>query len=134
MTKQVICYGLLHTQRKAAIKLFHLHMLSLAQIILSDESVDVAELFMHDIQNSTNDISDRMKYFINDSLEQFPHVSEPFNPEKTFALNVQCRFCGIGLGWACPKNPNGYCEYSQESDNAQDWEICIHCGHPEERK
>jgi hypothetical protein len=130
MQEQVICYRQLHSQRKAAISLYHLHMQSLARVIFADKPVEEYDLFAKDIFFSTSDINERMQYFINDLQEQFPHVGI----ETYSDLTVECKFCHIPLGWKCPDNPNGYCEYSQESDNQQDWEICIHCGHPEERK
>lgn len=42
-------------------------------------------------------------------------------------LSAKCKECGTTLGWWCPDNPTHQCEYDE-------WEECIHCGHPEERK
>ena len=43
--------------------------------------------------------------------------------------SVSCAVCGKQLGWHCPVNPKGYCEYDEE--NGED---CIHCHIPQERK
>ena len=44
--------------------------------------------------------------------------------------HANCEECGEDLGWSCPKNPKGFCEY----DFPKSGEECIHCGEPEERK
>lgn len=44
-------------------------------------------------------------------------------------FTVSCAICGIDLGWHCPKNPKGYCEYDESNQYG-----CKHCGDPEERK
>jgi len=39
-----------------------------------------------------------------------------------------CDVCGSNLGWYCPVNPEGYCEYEGRSGD------CKFCGIPSERK
>ena len=129
MTEQTTCYAQLHDQRKAAVSLFHLHMQSLARIVLVNEPVEMFELFAKDIQHSTSDINDRMRYHISELAEQFPHLGDTTYGE----LSVACKFCNKALGWKCPNNPKGYCEYDYEREDSYGLR-CVHCGHPEERK
>lgn len=39
-----------------------------------------------------------------------------------------CAVCGEDLGWMCPVNPKGYCEYEDRNED------CKFCGIPSERK
>lgn len=50
---------------------------------------------------------------------------------KDDCYGVSCAVCGEDLGWYCPVNPKGYCEYG-EGDHCND--DCIHCHQPDERK
>lgn len=117
-------------QKLAMISSYHLVMRALLREILVDEPIEVLNNNLVVLENSTSGFSGRVQMLINDRKEEFPHVGI----ETYSDLIVDCKFCGKHLGWKCPDNPNGYCEYSQESDNPQDWETCIHCGNPEERK
>ena len=87
MIEQTICYAQLHDQRKAAISLFHVHMQSLAKIILINEPVGIFELFAKDIQHSTSDINNRMRYHISELAEKFPHVGVSTSSD----LTVSCK-------------------------------------------
>lgn len=42
--------------------------------------------------------------------------------------STSCAVCGEDLGWFCPANPKGYCEYEGRSED------CKFCGIPSERK
>jgi hypothetical protein len=43
-----------------------------------------------------------------------------------------CAGCGKDMGWRCPRNARGFCEYDDDRDPAHD--SCLFCGDPEERK
>ncbi len=45
-------------------------------------------------------------------------------------FSMSCAVCGKDLGWHCPVNPKGYCEYDWKKHG----ENCIHCHIPKERK
>lgn len=130
MTEKHTCFSDLHLQRKASINLFKMHVTALLHAALQDEPVMRFEHLTKEIDSAVAHINTRLSRVLVEVQEQFPHVGESTHQH----LTASCRFCGKALGWKCPDNQNGYCEYSQASDNPQDWEICIHCGHPEERK
>jgi hypothetical protein len=44
--------------------------------------------------------------------------------------SIYCQDCDTEMGWFCPVNPKGYCEYDWEKTG----ENCIFCHIPEERK
>ncbi len=48
--------------------------------------------------------------------------------ETEHSDSASCSICGVDLGWWCPENPKGYCEYDDKSEN------CIFCHQPDERK
>lgn len=58
------------------------------------------------------------------------NTHENHNP-KDDCYSVSCAVCGEGLGWYCPVNPKGYCEYGKDDHCNDD---CIHCHQPDERK
>lgn len=130
MTEQIVCYAQLHEQRKSAISLYHMHMTSLIYIVFHQEPVEAVIRIIDEMQSDTNRANKFLQDHINRERNHFPHIGVSTYSDSS----VDCKFCGHSLGWKCPDNPNGYCEYSQESDNQQDWETCIHCGNPEERK
>jgi hypothetical protein len=63
-----------------------------------------------------------------------PHtVDTPANydpNDKWFSETVNCLVCDTDLGWYCPVNPKGWCEYDWPTTG----EMCIHCGHAQKRK
>lgn len=42
---------------------------------------------------------------------------------------ASCAVCGVDLGWYCPVNPKGYCEYDESDPYG-----CKFCHEPDERK
>ena len=52
-------------------------------------------------------------------------VNTPVNDD---CCGASCAICGGDLGWYCPVNPKGYCEYNNDSEN------CIFCHQPDGRK
>ncbi len=50
---------------------------------------------------------------------------------ETQGDSASCCLCGVDLGWWCPKNPKGYCEYEPFPSNHYG---CKFCGQPDERK
>lgn len=133
MPEQLICHAGLQDQRKAIIQLYLFQMGTLAIAVLSD--VDESEKFMNAVRESNISHQGFMKGFIRAAEEQYPHVAIPAYPDwsKGTTYTVKCKFCKCGLGWHCPDNKNGYCEYNPEL-GGWEGESCIHCGSPEERK
>jgi hypothetical protein len=130
MSEQIVCHAQLQDQRKAAISMYYMHMTSLIYVAFHQEPVELLENMIYKMQKDTDRANKSLREHIDREHNHFPHVGV----ETYSSSTVECKFCGEALGWKCPDNPNGYCEYSQESDNQQDWETCIHCGNPEERK
>ncbi len=51
--------------------------------------------------------------------------------------HVWCALCGKDLGWECPKNPNGYCEYPENFKEEEEYGVtilyCAYCHRPKDR-
>lgn len=48
---------------------------------------------------------------------------------------ARCLDCGLeSQGWYCPTSPNLECEYTDPETGWTDFDVCIHCGQPDERK
>jgi len=54
--------------------------------------------------------------------------------------SAHCNVCGINFGWWCPDSDNHQCDYFHQAEGEAegigtwDYDECIHCGGPEERK
>ena len=57
---------------------------------------------------------------------------------KTSGNGARCDICGQDGGWYCPDSPNHACDYErydpEMGGHYSDYDECIHCGEPEERK
>lgn len=49
--------------------------------------------------------------------------------------SARCPDCGLASqGWYCPASPNLECEYTDPETGWTDYDVCIYCGQPDERK
>jgi len=70
------------------------------------------------------------------------HISEleheMFEAQQTICgllsldLNISSDDIDLGWSWDCEKSPTGMCVYNSSEDPCND--VCLYCGHPEERK
>lgn len=63
-----------------------------------------------------------------EAMNDCPHDIKPSDPDYGVA---KCHICNSRyLGWYCPDSENHLCEYPPPSE----YQICIHCSEPQERK
>ena len=51
--------------------------------------------------------------------------------DKWMSVVAHCEICDRNLGWRCKLSPKQYCEYNEYAPAGPD--VCIYCGHPDER-
>ena len=123
---QTICWEQLQDIRKSTIQLYRFQMMSIIRLVIED--IDIVETFDELIVDSILPYNSIIKGHIRAVQDRFPHVILLGQGEK-----AKCKFCKKLLGWSCPDNPNGYCEYNYERCDPYGLR-CIYCDHPEERK
>jgi hypothetical protein len=60
-------------------------------------------------------------------------IQHKYSPNSPFDGLAVCEICDKYFGWYCPDSPDHKCEYKQ-ADGSYDYDYCIYCGEPEERK
>lgn len=62
-------------------------------------------------------------------LEECQH-----EPIENGCGSAVCSICGATFSWYCPTSPTLECDYYHQDRDEFDFDDCIYCGHPEERK